>query len=93
MNLLLLRILFLIGSSIIGYQTLESLGNPLFGLLVGLAAALVIIALEIAAATLRGSAARWSGIIGNRSRQALPTRWVWGEGPRNPLPRSSRERS
>jgi len=47
MNLLLLRILFIIGSSIIGYQTLEPLGNPLLGLLVGLAAALVIIALEI----------------------------------------------
>ena len=47
MNLLLLRILFLIGSSIIGYQTLEALGNPWFGLLVGLVASVVIIALEI----------------------------------------------
>jgi len=46
MNLLLLRIMFIVGSAIVGYQTLE-LGSDFVGALVGALAALIIIMLEI----------------------------------------------
>jgi len=46
MNLLLLRILFVISSTIIGYQTFAPRGAGLIGFLVGAAAALVMILLE-----------------------------------------------
>jgi len=47
MNLLLLRILFVVSSAIIGYQALEASNLALIGALLGLAAALIIIILEI----------------------------------------------
>ena len=47
MNLLLVRILFLLGSTIIGYQTLELGGKGIFGALVGFIAALIFIIAEI----------------------------------------------
>ncbi len=47
MNLLLVRILFVIGSAIVGYQALVIKGSSLLGGLVGGAAALVMILLEL----------------------------------------------
>ena len=47
MNLLLLRILFVVCSAIIGFQTLEPRGSALLGGGVGLIAGLIIILLEI----------------------------------------------
>lgn len=47
MNLLSVRILFIIGSMIIGFQTLEPRGLSIVGALVGILAALIIILAEI----------------------------------------------
>ena len=46
MNLLLARILFILGSMVIGYQTVVSNGSGLMGLLIGALAALVMILIE-----------------------------------------------
>lgn len=47
MNLLLVRILFLLASMLIGYQTLEPQNAGIWGALIGIVAALVIILVEI----------------------------------------------
>jgi len=47
MNLLLVRILFIIGSAIVGYQTIIIKGSSLLGGMLGALAALVMILLEI----------------------------------------------
>ncbi len=47
MNLLLVRILFIIASVIVGYQTAEGTGSVFVGALIGLATSLIIILLEI----------------------------------------------
>ena len=47
MNLLLVRILFIIGSAIVGYQTIIIKGSSLLGGMLGVLAALVMILLEI----------------------------------------------
>ncbi|MFA5155801.1 MAG: PIN domain-containing protein [Candidatus Omnitrophota bacterium] len=47
MNILLVRILFAFGNMLIGYQTMMNQGRGIIGALLGLAAALVIIFLEI----------------------------------------------
>lgn len=47
MNLLAIRILFIIGSMVVGYQTLEPGGNGLIGAMGGILVSLVIIFLEI----------------------------------------------
>ena len=47
MNILSVRILFVMFSSIIGFQTLEPSGRGILGALLGLAASLIIIILEI----------------------------------------------
>ena len=46
MNLLLVRLLFILGSMVIGYQTIVLNGSGLIGLLVGALAALVMISIE-----------------------------------------------
>ncbi len=48
MNLLLARILFILGSMIIGYQALLARGFGLIGMLIGIVAALIMIVLEAA---------------------------------------------
>lgn len=48
MNLLLARILFILGSMIIGYQALLVRGSGLIGMLIGILAALIMIVLEAA---------------------------------------------
>ena len=48
MNLLLARLLFILGSMIIGYQALLARGFGLTGMLIGIAAALIMIVLEAA---------------------------------------------
>jgi uncharacterized protein YacL len=47
LNLLAIRILFIIGSMVVGYQTLEPGGNGLIGAMGGILVSLVIIFLEI----------------------------------------------
>lgn len=47
MNLLLVRILFILGSAVVGYQTLAAKGNTILGILIGLSISLVIILLEM----------------------------------------------
>lgn len=47
MNLLLLRILFIIGCSIVGYQTSLPAGSAILGALVGFSSAVIIILLEM----------------------------------------------
>ena len=47
MNLLLARILFILGSMVIGYQTVVFRGSGFLGMLIGLLAALVMILLEL----------------------------------------------
>lgn len=47
MNLLLLRILFVVAGMIVGHQTIEPYASPYVGLLIGAAATLMMILLEI----------------------------------------------
>ena len=47
MNLLLVRILFVVASALVGYQSGELVGNSLLGLVIGLAVSLFIIFLEL----------------------------------------------
>ncbi len=65
MNLLLVRILFSVGSMIIGYQTLEPRGAGIIGALVGGFAALLIIILEIGMrkVSMRGLSSMVFGLI------------------------------
>ncbi|MBU1125775.1 MAG: PIN domain nuclease [Candidatus Omnitrophica bacterium] len=48
MNILLVRVLFVVGSMIIGYQSFDLRGSGIIGLLIGAVAALAMIAIEIA---------------------------------------------
>lgn len=65
MNLLLLRILFLVCSAIVGYQSVEPPGSSLLGALVGLAAASIIIMAEIGMrkVSMRGLSSAVFGLI------------------------------
>ncbi|MFH1640438.1 MAG: PIN domain-containing protein [Candidatus Omnitrophota bacterium] len=65
MNLLLVRILFITGSMIIGYQSMEPRSAGILGALVGIAASLLIIILEIGMrkVSMRGLSSSVFGLI------------------------------
>lgn len=65
MNLLALRILFAIGSTIVGYQTIDIKGSAVLGALVGLIVSMVIIFLEIGMkrVSMRGLSSAVFGLI------------------------------
>jgi uncharacterized protein YacL len=65
MNLLLLRILFMISSMIIGYQAMEPRGSGFLGVAVGILAGIIIILLEIAMrrVSVRGLSSAVFGLI------------------------------
>lgn len=65
MNLLLVRILFAVGSIIVGYQTAEGTGSGWVGALVGLLASVIIVFLEIGMrkVSMRGLSSSVFGLI------------------------------
>lgn len=65
MNLLALRILFVVGSIIVGFNTLNFTGNSVIGSLLGMGASLVIIFLEIGMkrVSMRGLSSAVFGLI------------------------------
>lgn len=65
MNLVLLRILFVISSMVIGYQTVEGQGMGVIGAIVGVGASLIVILLEIGMGkvSIRGLSSAVFGLI------------------------------
>ncbi|HLD82447.1 MAG TPA: PIN domain-containing protein [Candidatus Omnitrophota bacterium] len=65
MNLLLVRILFVVSSMLIGYQTMESSGAGFIGVIIGILAALLIITLELGMrrVSMRGLSSAVFGLI------------------------------
>lgn len=65
MNLLLVRILFIVGSTIVGYQTLIIKGSNVYGGIIGFAGALLIILMELGMRTVsvRGLSSAVFGLI------------------------------
>jgi len=89
MNLLLLRILFVVVSGIVGYQTILIKGSSLFGAAVGIAGALIIIILELGmrSVSVRGlSSAVFGLILGLIMSKLVTDAFIWAPIPTDSIP-------